>query len=103
MMNAMSFANVSKQISALGLTAALSGVLWIHGTAFAATKKAAPVKSASTCTIKGNINKKERIYHLPGCASYKATKIDASKGERMFCSEKEAVTAGWRKAKNCPK
>lgn len=60
--------------------------------------------SLSTCVIKGNISaKKEKIYHLPGCASYSATIISPSKGERLFCTEKEARDAGWRKAMNCPK
>lgn len=55
------------------------------------------------CDIKGNINSKsEKIYHLPNCKSYSLTKIDESSGERMFCSEREAITAGWRKAENCP-
>jgi endonuclease YncB( thermonuclease family) len=49
------------------------------------------------CLIKGNINSKgDRIYHLPGSRSYGATKINQSKGERWFCSEKEATAAGWR-------
>lgn len=58
--------------------------------------------SLSSCVIKGNISGTgEKIYHVPGCASYNATKIDESRGERWFCSEDEAVSAGWRKAKNC--
>ena len=49
------------------------------------------------CQIKGNINSKgERIYHLPGSSSYGATRINKSKGERWFCSEAEAKSAGWR-------
>lgn len=56
----------------------------------------------SSCTIKGNINSsKEKIYHMIGCASYEKTKIDISQGERMFCTEQEALDAGWRKALNC--
>lgn len=55
--------------------------------------------SASACTIKGNINREGvRIYHLPGSRWYGRTKIDASKGERWFCSEVEAGAAGWRGA-----
>lgn len=50
--------------------------------------------------IKGNINSKgEKIYHLPGGAYYNKTKIDTSKGERWFNTEKEARAAGWRKSK----
>jgi len=56
---------------------------------------------AAGCVIKGNITT-EKIYHLPGCDSYDKTVIDESKGERWFCTEPEALAAGWRKAKNCP-
>ncbi len=56
----------------------------------------------SAC-IKGNINSEgEHIYHFPGCASYNATKIDESKGERWFTTAAEAEAAGWRRALNCP-
>lgn len=56
-----------------------------------------------SCTIKGNINSSgEKIYHVVGCGSYSQTKIDEPRGERWFCTEEEAVAAGWRKAKNCP-
>lgn len=49
------------------------------------------------CLIKGNISSRgERIYHVPGGAYYSRTKISPAKGERFFCSEAEAVTAGWR-------
>ncbi len=55
-----------------------------------------------SCNIKGNINaKKERIYHAPGCGSYDKTVIDESAGEKWFCSEQDALDAGWRKALNC--
>ncbi len=55
------------------------------------------------CTIKGNISSSnEKIYHLEGCDSYNVTKIDEARGEQWFCTEAEAVAAGWRKAKNCP-
>ena len=51
------------------------------------------------CQIKGNINAKgERIYHMPGQRAYGATRIKPAKGERWFCSEAEAIAAGWRKA-----
>lgn len=50
------------------------------------------------CPIKGNISRSgERIYHTPwGSRHYKRTKISSSKGERWFCSEDEALEAGWR-------
>ncbi|OGI69136.1 hypothetical protein A2824_01940 [Candidatus Nomurabacteria bacterium RIFCSPHIGHO2_01_FULL_42_16] len=54
------------------------------------------------CQIKGNINSTgEKIYHLPNCSSYNKTKIDEARGEKWFCSEDEALDAGWRKALNC--
>ena len=52
------------------------------------------------CVIKGNISKKgEKIYHLPGQRYYDDTVITESKGERWFCTEQEAINAGWRKSK----
>jgi hypothetical protein len=49
------------------------------------------------CRIKGNINwQGERIYHVPGSSSYEETKIDESRGERLFCSVEDARAAGWR-------
>lgn len=52
------------------------------------------------CRIKGNINSKgEKIYHLPGQRNYDITVITPSRGERWFCTEQEAVAAGWRKSK----
>ena len=55
-----------------------------------------------SCNIKGNISsKQEKIYHVPGCGSYNQTQINEAAGERWFCSEQEAVDAGWRKAENC--
>ena len=52
------------------------------------------------CVIKGNISSNgEKIYHLPNTKSYFKTKISTSKGERWFCSEKEAQSHGWRKPK----
>lgn len=49
------------------------------------------------CPIKGNINRKgDRIYHAPWSRSYDRTKINTAKGERWFCSENEAIDAGWR-------
>jgi micrococcal nuclease len=51
------------------------------------------------CVIKGNINSKgDKIYHMPGGKYYEATVIEPEKGERWFCSEAEAVAAGWRRS-----
>lgn len=48
------------------------------------------------CPIKGNISKNGRIYHAPWSPWYKRTRISLNKGERWFCSEAEALQAGWR-------
>ncbi len=54
------------------------------------------------CLIKGNISSKgERVCHPPGCKHYAATVIDPERGERWFCSEAEAASAGWRRTKVC--
>jgi endonuclease YncB( thermonuclease family) len=51
----------------------------------------------SDCRIKGNINQKgQRIYHIPSSRDYERTKLDEAAGERWFCSESEAISAGWR-------
>lgn len=77
--------------------------LWGERCASQTYTVAAPVApAAGTCIIKGNINaKKEKIYHAPGCGSYNKTVIDESSGEKWFCSEQDALDAGWRKALNC--
>jgi len=54
----------------------------------------------SGCPIKGNISQTgEKIYHMPGQDYYEKTHINESKGERWFCSEVEALGAGWRKSR----
>ena len=51
------------------------------------------------CRIKGNISRKGvRIYHVPGGQYYARTRIDTSRGERWFCSEAQARSAGWRRS-----
>ena len=53
-----------------------------------------------TCLIKGNISAKgERIYHVPGGKYYGPTRINTAKGERWFCTDAEARTAGWRRSR----
>lgn len=55
---------------------------------------------SNACPIKGNITSRgERIYHTPGQRYYRATKIDQRDGERWFCTEEEALAAGFRKAR----
>ena len=36
------------------------------------------------------------MYHAPGSPWYERTEIDTDAGERWFCTEEEALEAGWR-------
>ena len=56
------------------------------------------------CNIKGNIGKHDRAkyYHLPQCAEYNRTVVELHLGEQWFCTENEAIKAGYAKSKNCP-
>ncbi len=56
----------------------------------------------SGCDVKGNVeyNTGEKIYHLLGRTFYNDTVINTDYGERWFCTETEAISNGWRKAKN---
>ncbi|MFK4771344.1 thermonuclease family protein [Rhizobium sp. ZW T2_16] len=66
---------------------------------YRAARWASPLNNAPDpdCPIKGNINRKqEKIYHTPWSKDYAKTKIDTVSGERWFCSEDEAIEAGWR-------
>jgi phosphatidylserine/phosphatidylglycerophosphate/cardiolipin synthase-like enzyme len=59
----------------------------------------AKATAPANCEIKGNINRNgERIFHKPGETFYDRVKVDQSAGERWFCSEQEAIAAGWRHA-----
>jgi endonuclease YncB( thermonuclease family) len=68
---------------------------WRRGKRMASTK----IEALGVCAIKGNISRAgKRIFHVPGGRWYERTTIDEDKGERWFCSEEEAETAGWRKS-----
>lgn len=60
--------------------------------------------SDPNCLIKGNISSRGagKLYFPPGCSSYNQIKIDTSKGEGYFCTEEEAMAAGFEKSGNCP-
>lgn len=50
--------------------------------------------------IKGNINSKgQKIYHTERSGQYMRVIIEEAKGERYFCTEEEALAAGWVAAK----
>ena len=61
-------------------------------------RQTATQQAPDGCRIKGNISADgERIYHTPwGSQYYGRTRISTAKGERWFCSEREALDAGWR-------
>jgi len=72
---------------------------WRLGTRLAEPTEPAEIDRDPYCLIKGNISRSgKRIFHVPGGAFYEATRIDLIKGERWFCSEEEAIEAGWRKS-----
>ena len=84
----------------IGLTAfaAVMGFAGVYG--FARPQNIAAAVASNGCLIKGNVsfNTGERIYHVPGQHYYNDTIITPAKGERWFCSEAEAIAAGWRRA-----
>lgn len=52
-------------------------------------------QTASGCVVKGNHSRRgEWIYHLPGMPYYAATRPEA-----LFCSEEDAIRAGYRRAR----
>ncbi len=50
------------------------------------------------CAIKGNVSSHGRIYHMPWDPWYDSVNMDLAKGKRWFCSEQDAIAAGWRPA-----
>lgn len=55
------------------------------------------------CLIKGNIerNTGTKRYHFPGCSEYGRAVVEKDLDESWFCSEAEAINAGFAKAANC--
>jgi endonuclease YncB( thermonuclease family) len=63
----------------------------------------AETQAPDGCTIKGNVTNAGRIYHMPWSPWYQKVRMDeegsrTAKGKRWFCSEDEAIAAGWRPA-----
>lgn len=96
------FANEEREARAkkIGVFAAENEPPWgYRARRWEAASRTEPDGTDKDCPIKGNISRKgERIYHLPWQLDYGRTRIDTGKGERWFCDEGEAVSAGWRKA-----
>lgn len=57
------------------------------------------------CLIKGNLDQREKrkIYSFPGCSNYDFTIVEKFHGDQWFCTETEALQAGYVRSKNCPK
>lgn len=53
-------------------------------------------KAPQGCAIKGNVTANGKIYHMPWSPWYAQIKMDPQRGRRWFCTEAEAVAAGWR-------
>jgi endonuclease YncB( thermonuclease family) len=50
------------------------------------------------CPIKGQVNGATRVYVLPWSANYERVRVQEARGERWFCSEQEAISAGFKAA-----
>lgn len=48
------------------------------------------------CPIKGQVTGGARLYVLPSSAEYERVRVNLQRGGRWFCSEKEAIDAGWK-------
>ncbi len=62
--------------------------------ASASTQAAVP----SGCVIKGNVSRTGLVYHMPWSPWYDKVAMRDDKGTRWFCSEIDALAAGWRPA-----
>lgn len=52
------------------------------------------------CNIKGNLDKfDKRWYHLPNFRHYNQAVVNLENGDQWFCSEEEAIKAGFEKAR----
>ncbi|MEQ1650170.1 MAG: thermonuclease family protein [Hyphomicrobiaceae bacterium] len=59
----------------------------------------AKLSAPDGCPIKGQVTSSGKTYVLPWSVDYSRTTIKSQRGERWFCSEDEAVAAGWKAAK----
>jgi endonuclease YncB( thermonuclease family) len=50
------------------------------------------------CPIKGQVTASSRTYVLPWSPDYERARVQSTRGERWFCSEQEAVAAGFKAA-----
>ena len=53
-------------------------------------------RSPEGCPIKGQVTGSSRFYVLPWSPDYERARVQTARGERWFCSEQEAVAAGFK-------
>lgn len=91
-------AEIEARQNSQGLWTACSG--GVNQQSAPSNQQASVEQDVNGCAIKGNISSTgEKIYHTPGQYYYNKTQIDKTKGEKWFCSEDDAQSAGWRKSK----
>jgi len=50
------------------------------------------------CVVKGVITEDQhKIFYIPSDDSYNEIEVDRARGERIFCSDDEAILAGWNR------
>jgi len=57
-------------------------------------------KEKPSCNIKGN-DRNGKIYYMPECGVYDNVMVQLYLGDRWFCNEKEAISAGFRRPEQC--
>jgi hypothetical protein len=86
----------------IGLWRSRSQAPWDYRAGRATLPDAGEAEAAAAargCAVKGNVAASgARLYHLPGARSYAATRIEPARGEAWFCTEAEALAAGFRPA-----
>jgi endonuclease YncB( thermonuclease family) len=60
--------------------------------------EAASREAPDGCPIKGNVTRGRHVYVLPWSGEYDRVRVSSRRGERWFCSEDEAITAGFKPA-----
>ena len=72
----------------------------IEAAEIARLKPAGLWKECGPCEIKGNYDiRGHRYYHLPSFRHYSQVVMNLNKGDRWFCSEAAAATAGFTRAR----
>ena len=57
-------------------------------------------QTCGPCQIKGNLDRMDkRWYHLPSFRHYETTEVNLQHGDRWFCTEEDAISAGFERAR----